>query len=289
MLNLKSIGRFISFNFHQLLLVILTLVANASALEIEVSKEDWGNAGEDDIKAVLQSAASAIYKHCLNTRIDTILVHRRFDCPHTNFDRDSSGRIVIGLHTGDRYWAQYAYQFSHEFCHVLADHSNDWRKKWRSLDSPHLWFEECLCEAASLFTLRAMGQSWVVNPPYPNCRSFAPSLAEYAQDRIDDPAHALTPDETFQKWFQKHEKELRHNWKQRNKNTIIAKQLLPLFEAEPEAWEAVTYINLVSRDPNMSFYDFLSNWKKITPKDHQPFIDKIFVCFFEQAPAEFKK
>ena len=66
------------------------------------------------------------------------------------------------------------------------------------------------------------------------------------------------------------------------KNTIIAKQLLPLFEAEPEAWEAVTYINLVSRDPNLSFYEFLCNWKKVSPKNHQDFIDKIFVVFYEQ-------
>ena len=45
-------------------IIILILVVNASALEIEVSKEDWGNAGEEDIKAVLHSAASEIYKHC---------------------------------------------------------------------------------------------------------------------------------------------------------------------------------------------------------------------------------
>lgn len=270
--------------FSKLSPFILSLAVNASALEIEVSKEDWGNAGEEDIKAVLHSAASAIYKHCLNTRIDPMLVHRRFDYPQANHDRDSSGRIVIGLQTGDKYWAQYAYQFSHEFCHVLAGHSNDWRKKWRSLDTPHLWFEECLCEVASLFTLRSMGQSWGIDPPYPNWKSYAPSLKKYAQERINDPENMLPAGDSFYAWFKKHENELRHKWKQRDKNTIVAKQLLPLFEAYPEAWESVTYINLVSRDQNLSFYEFLCNWKKVSPKNHQDFIDKIFVVFYEQGP-----
>ncbi len=55
--NYKALFRYSLFsNFYP---VILALAVNASALEIEVSKEDWGNAGEEDIKAVLHSAASA--------------------------------------------------------------------------------------------------------------------------------------------------------------------------------------------------------------------------------------
>jgi hypothetical protein len=68
----------------------------------------------------------------------------------------------------------------------------------------------------------------------------------------------------------------------------VAKELLPIFEAEPQAWEAVTYINLVPRDPNMSFYDFLINWKKISKKDFHGFIDKIFVLFYNKPPLRDK-
>ncbi len=276
-----------SFHLLKFLPFIIALLVNAHALEIQVEGDKWGNASREDIEAVLHSAGSEIWKYCPNTHIDKIWVHRRNDYPQANHDRDSAGRIVIGLNTGDRYWAQYAYQFAHEFCHALAGHTNDYQKKWRSLETPHLWFEECLCEAASLFALRAMGRTWAIYPPYPHWKSYAPSLKEYAQERIKAPEHMLPPEETFHTWFKKHENELRHKWKQRDKNTIVAKQLLPLFEAEPQAWEAVTYINLVPRDPNMSFYVFLINWKKISKKDFHGFIDKIFVLFYNKpAPTE---
>jgi len=272
--------------FHHLgfLLFVFAFLVNAQALQIQVDGDNWGNASTEDIGAVLHSAASEIWKYCPSTHIDKILVHRRYDYPQADHDRDSDGRIVIGLQTGDRYWAQYAYQFAHEFCHALAGHTNDYKEKWRSLETPHLWFEESLCEAASLFALRAMGRSWEICPPNPGWESYARNLTEYAQDRIDDPKHTLPPNETFQKWFKKHENELRHKWMHREKNTIVAKQLLPLFETEPQAWEAVTYINLVPRDPNMAFYDFLCNWKKISRKDFHGFIDKIFILFFKKAP-----
>lgn len=277
------------YNYLKFLSFVFALLVNARALEIEVDGEKWGNACREDIETVLHSAGSEIWKYCPNTHIDKIWVHRRNDYPQANHDRDSAGRIVIGLKTGDRYWAQYAYQFAHEFCHALASHTNEYNKKWRSLEKPHLWFEECLCETASLFALRAMGKNWAIYPPYPNWKNYAPSLTNYAQARIDDPNHSLPPGESFQTWFKNQEQELRHKWMQRDKNTIVAKQLLPLFEAEPQAWEAVTYINLVPRDPNMSFHEFLCNWKKISRKEFHPFIDGIFILFFRMFQEKFKQ
>ena len=118
-----------SFDRLKFLPFIIALLVNAHALEIQVDGDKWGNASREDIETVLHSAGSEIWKYCPNTHIDKIWVHRRNDYPQANHDRDSAGRIVIGLNTGDRYWAQYAYQFAHEFCHALAGHTTDHSKK----------------------------------------------------------------------------------------------------------------------------------------------------------------
>ena len=52
----------------------------------------------------------------------------------------------VMLATWSRYWSQYAYQFGHELTHILTDYD-------RFSPHRHKWFEETVCEAASLFAL----------------------------------------------------------------------------------------------------------------------------------------
>ena len=105
-------------------------------------------------------------------------------------------------------------------------------------------------ETASLFTLRAMSRSWRTAPPYPAWRHYASWLNAYAEQRLALREHQLPAGKSFLDWFQEHQPALCRNSLIWNWNTIIAIQLLSLFEADPRAWEAVTFLNQGSTGTN---------------------------------------
>jgi hypothetical protein len=148
-------------------------------------------ASSADITALLRSAAFELWRHCPRTKLDGIDVYHRADHPQTDFKRTPNGRIAIGLAAQDTHWAQFSFQFAHEFCHMLANYSNSPQRSVRYPPPANFWLEECLCETASLFTLRAMSRSWQIAPPYPAWRDYAPWLNAYAERRLALPEHHL--------------------------------------------------------------------------------------------------
>ena len=231
-----------------------------------------------DVKAVLNSAADAIWQYCPHTewRVPGFEVYHSANFPITVFDHRANGRIAIGLTTQGTYWSQFAFQFSHEFCHALAGHSNDWHKPWIKTKKANMWLEESLCETASLFALRSMGKSWKTKAPYPNWTSYSQSLTQYAQDRLDEASKGLPAGKSFIDWLRENELSMRENSVLREKNNIVAFALLPLFEKNPSGWEAVTYLNLGSRqNPNLTLTQHLADWRAAAPIEHRAFITEL--------------
>ena len=248
-------------------------------LDIRVQANGFGRASPADITVVLQSAGSELWRHCPRTQLDGIDVYHRIDHPQTDFKRTPSGRVAIGLATQDTYWAQYSFQFAHEFCHTLANYSNNPGHLVRYPPNANLWLEESLCETASLFTLRAMSRSWRIAPPYPAWRVYAPWLNAYAEHRLALPEHHLPAGTPFVTWFRKNQSALRQNSAIRERNTIIAIQLLPLFEAEPRGWEALAFLNRGAPDANKSLVQHLAVWRSLCPEDLRPFITRLAAVF----------
>lgn len=250
-------------------------------LSLRVKLAGFGEASEPDIKAVLRSAGEEIWRHCPNTRFDEpgfeIYHHDKY--PITHHERARDGAVVIGLATRDRFWAQYAFQFAHEFCHALISHSNDWRRLWRKSEHANQWLDETLCETASLFALRAMGRSWSTHPPFGNWKSFAPALTRYAQERLDDPKHKLPAGTVFAEWFAAELPGLRKAPTQRDKNTLMAARLLPLFEARPAGWESVTSLQLGSRDADKPLATHLAEWHANAPAAQKKFVADVAGVF----------
>ena len=213
------------------------------------------------------------------TQLGGIDVYYRPDHPQTDLKRTPSGRIAIGLAARDTHWAQYSFQFAHEFCHTLANFSNNPQRLVRSPPQVNFWLEESLCETASLFTLRAMSRSWRTTPPYPSWRDYAPWLNVYAEQRLTLPEHQLPAGKSFLDWFQEHQPALRRNSTIWAWNTIIAIQLLPLFEADPRAWEAVTSLNHGSTGANESLAEHLAAWRSQCPEDLRPFLNRFAAVF----------
>jgi hypothetical protein len=244
-------------------------------LDIQVQPNGFGNVSSHDISALLRSAAGEIWRHCPQTQLSGIDVYHRTDHPQTDFRRTPSGRIAIGLTAQDTHWAQFAFQFGHEFCHTLANYADDPRRLVRYSSQANFWLEESLCETASLFTLRAMSRSWQTAPPFPSWGSYAPWLNAYAEQRLRLPEHQLPPGKPFSVWFQESQAALRRNPMMRDWNTIIAIQLLPLFEAEPRGWQTVTFLNRGLHNVNDSLAKHLAEWRSQCPADLRPFVVRL--------------
>jgi hypothetical protein len=248
-------------------------------LDIRVQSNGFGRASSDDIAAVLQSAGSELWRHCPRIQLDGIDVYRRIDHPQTDFKRTANGRIAIGLACQNTNWAQYSFQFAHEFCHALANFSNSSRQTVRYPFTANLWLEESLCETASLFALRAMSRSWQIAPPYPAWADYAPWFNVYAEQRLASPEHHLPAGKPFLVWFRENQYALRQNSALRDRNTIIAIQLLPIFESEPRGWETLAFINRDSPNPNKSLAEHFSEWRSQCPENLRPFVKKLAAVF----------
>jgi hypothetical protein len=242
---------------------------------------DGFNAGEDDIRAVLLSAAETIWKHCPDTRWEVPGFHIYYNDKHpiAGFDHRADGRVSIGLNVQGNHWAQFAYQFAHEFCHALAGHSNDWKKPWIRETKANHWLEESLCETASLFALRAMGEVWKSSPPFPNWKSYAGSLTQYAAERLANTAASLPAGVRFGDWFRENEAALRANSTLREKNNIVAMKLLPVFEKQPAGWESIACFNLAKGDPAKSLVAHFAQWSGVAPPGQREFIAKVATVF----------
>ena len=245
-----------------------------------IKLDGFGGANENDIKAVLRSAAEEIWQHCPNTRFTPpgFEIYHDNNFPITHYARAKDGYIVIGLAVEGNLWARFAFQFAHEFAHALMDHSNDAQKLWHQPVHANQWLEESICETASLFSLRAMARTWQTTPPYPNWKGYASALGDYASKRQAEPAHKLPEGQTFGTWFATEEPAQRKDWT-REKNTIIARELLPLFETNPAGWEALPYLKLGSRDVNQPLAKHLAEWHTNAPADQRAFIANFAAVF----------
>ena len=238
-------------------------------------RADFGAASPEDVEAVARSAADSIWNHCPDTRWETrgFRLYQNDPYPIT-LDEHQDGFIAIGLTPKGTYWAQFAYQFAHEFGHALAGHSNDFAEIRGHDRGKNHWLEESLCELASLFALRAMGESWKTSPPYPNWKSFAPHLTSYAAERIAT-AEKNRGDRPFAEWFRSAEPALRETSTLRDKNTIVAVHLLPLFEKTPSGWEALTFFRRGRTGGETSLAAHLAGWRASCPARLRGFVTTI--------------
>lgn len=231
-----------------------------------------------DIVMVLQSAGEQVLQHCPDVDLDAIEVYRRSDHSQTDFKRTWNGRIRVGLTAREAYWTQYSFQFAHELAHVLALFGNNHGRS-RTPGPANLWLEESLGETCSLFTLEAMNRSWSTAPPVPAWASYAPNFSQYVEERLAVPEHHLPPGINFQTWFRSHEVALRQNSTLFDDNTIIAEECLPLFEARPEGWASLAYLNSGASTANEPLADHFANWQKECPSDLRPFVAQLAALF----------
>jgi len=251
--------------FIALASVVSALPARAAEAALpswRLAPEGWGEAAAADIKAVLGSAMQQLWRYFPGRKLESMLVMRGHEGPIVHYKRNDLKELVVQLDTGGLYWCQYAYQFAHEFCHILCGFDDDWKG--------NLWFEESLCETASLFVLRRMAEGWTKEPPFETWRAYAPRFKEYADDVMN--RRTVVSESRLADYYRKYRGKLAANPVDRERNGAISLLLLRVLEAKPEAWEAVTWLNSAPSKPGETFEAYLTKWKKAAPERWHSFI-----------------
>jgi hypothetical protein len=238
-------------------------------MRVEVEDQDW-DADVGNIHSLLQDVAGQLTRHFLPAPTGRVRVRRRRsgESPFTPFRSSPKDDYVIELTAHGQFWCSYVYEFAHELCHVLSDYE-------RLRSTPNEWFQETLCDLASIFALRQMAVVWREAAPYPNWCDFAPAMSEYADDHIACNFLVLPADITFADWFQVSECRLRVNSHQMHLNGVVLVRLLPIFQSTPQHWPAVRY--MPNTDEKLEV--FLAQWKDACPGRHKPFVSTIAQLF----------
>lgn len=230
-----------------------------------VDGQGFGSANRVDIEALLTSAGRELWRWFPEYEIEKFVVVRGNDGPIVLYQRNTRGEIVMRLDTQDTRWAQYAYQFAHEFCHILCGYDDDQCK--------NEWFEETLCETASLFVMRAMAKAWEHDPPYKHWAGFRHALKSYT-DKVIESRQSLKPRDVA-KFYRKHQAELEKSSTLRDINGAMAVVLLEMFEDDPTRWEAVRWINAEPNNDGLNFRQYLQAWHDAAPDRHHKFIREV--------------
>jgi hypothetical protein len=224
---------------------------------------DWG-VSTADARKVLEATGRELRKLYPDRSFPPIEVAPKGG-PITLFKRGPKGEIRVRLDVKGPYWAQYTFQFAHELGHVVCGYDPDPHKQ--------KWFEESVCETASLYVLRRSAETWKTDPPYANWKDYSKSLAAYADDRLK--ASALPANTTLAAWYKERKEQCEANAEDRPRNLVIAAQLLPLFEEDPSRWEALTWLNTEKHGESTSFADYLAAWERHCPDKHKPFVQRL--------------
>ena len=237
---------------------------------IEVAPGDWGRAELGDIRMLLESVAREFMQHTRGLRDDLVLrVIPRADAPRVLYERGADGQYVIQLTARDDRWFQYAYQFAHELCHIASNFDHK-ELSGDEIAQGNQWFEEALCETASLFTLKRLGASWASSPPKRDWMGYGDAFSAYAQRLLNEPHRNLAKDQLLSDWYATHADSLRDDPYLRQKNEVVATALLPLFEREPEFWQSITYLNPTTETAGKPFRDYLADWYAACPDKTLP-------------------
>ena len=241
-------------------------------IQLVFRQRGWGDDVEfENIMDLLKNTAFHINQYLSNPFDETIKVRPapiEDYVPRVLFRDSPNDPYIIQLTARNMEWAQYAYQFAHEYCHVLSNYGQLENNK-------NGWFHEALCELASIFTLRSMAKQWKSNAPFPQWIDYADKLDSYAENRLSNPNTQLLEGMSLQAWLLDNEDMSRtSDYKtevERNKQGLVAYQLLPLFEETPTGWNAIR--NLPTSNGYLK--DYLMDWYSLVDQEDKQFVARI--------------
>ena len=249
--------------------------AGRGKLAIHVDAQGWGSGDARQITTVLEAVANVLLAKFPGRPLAPIRVSRSLQAPVALYERGPGGEVRIELTASGADPGPYVYEFAHEFCHVLSNYE---RHPHHAVTRNHQWFEEALCEVASLYTLKTLAAAWQTAAPSPALAAAAPQLRQIA-DRFKQESHRkLAPGTTLAGWYRQSSEALSRGAYQRGSNEVVANLLLPLFEENTELWEAIGFLNLDA--PGVGFQQYLQTWLDNAPPRYKDVIRYVISLFF---------
>lgn len=278
--GLRQALRWIASLLFALPLLASAAVDSSNGIVISVAPGNWGTAQVRDIQQVLESVADELRGQVAYPREATlnIRVVPRNGAPRVLYQRGPNGEYMVHLTARNERWFQYAYQFSHELCHIFSNFDHKEMKDNEAV-TDHQWFEETLCEMASLSTLKHLTRTWADTPPAGKWAAYAPTFAKYADHLLAEEHRRLPAGQSLSQWYRENGIALRKSPYQREKNELAASALLPLFEEGPGNWRAIIYLNPDKVGPLKGFNDYLTAWYAACPSEQKELVRQTMALF----------
>ena len=219
--------------------------------EITICNANWGATSLSAIRGALESVLGVLAEPFEKVPTAPIRVLPRFgDSPAIAEDQRP---YEVFLTARNRYWSWYGFEFAQQVCHILTNYDECKGHK-------HKWFDETLCQVASLFALHRMADSWVENPPptVPKAAEFAPYHREHAE-RIErqhePPTLADLPE-----WLREQIDHLEADSADHTLTMTLAAALLPQFQRDPSLWADCGALNTWDARSDRDFTAYLDSW-----------------------------
>ena len=250
----------------------------ANLVSITVDPNDWGGGDPLAIGVVLHEVAAELLSRSSRCQaLAPIRVSRSIGWPVTLFDRGPVGEYRIELSASGGAPGPYIYEFAHEFCHVM---SNFERHRHAGAKRSQQWFEEAVCEVASLYALKALASRWRRDAPSQELAAAAPGLMEIARRFQQERHRRLLPGTTLASWYRAVGSQLDSNAYDRDRNEIVANLMLPLFEENPDLWGAIAFLNLDMH--GTTFQQYLQSWLDKASPRYKDVIRYTMTLFFQR-------
>ena len=241
------------------------------ATSLTIESEDWGDVETNEIHKVLRSTLSLFELSSPTLQKRPIVVSPTADNPRVLYELRDGHAYQIQLTAKNRHWCQYVFQFAHELGHIMCN--------FRKENHANLWFEESICEVASLYALSKIGNKWVEIHNDTNAKSYAQEFEKYRIHRIKESSYP----ENFQLavWWNQNRFILSQNPHLRKQNIWVALTLYDLFDQNPTiAWSAFFYLNKSPTHRKADFEQYLQTWKNACPqRAEKEFVEQIISRF----------
>lgn len=235
----------------------------------------WGEARTSNIQRLCENVALHFQEnlrdeHKVSGKLT--IIHREGN-PRA-FYRSSFGgapnEYKIGLSVTNRFWDNFSFQFGHEFCHIMQNHDAIHEVL---PDNKNGWFQESICELASLWVLRRMGETWAYRAPYNNWVDYRYALIDYANNWLMG-REEVQYEGTAAEWLKEWEEPMRQNQPNAFSYARVAQlsyKFLPIFEENPETWNAVRQMPF----SNLPMSEYMREWYNAVDTEDKPFVEAI--------------
>ena len=225
--------------------------------DLTVINGNWGLTSLSAIRAVLLSVYRVLARSFEAAPEAPVHVSRwDRDYPFTVYDKRP---YQVFLTARETYWSQYVYQFSHELCHILT-HCDSYK------NHKHKWFEESLCELASLHVLRSLAKVWKEDPPSDifEASAFARNHQAYAA-KVERKT-PIPPQSDLPAWLDRNIDLLEKNSTCRQLNRVVAVSLQSSFSQNPVLWRDCGWLNRWDVRMDSTFSEYLNSWSDCLSK-----------------------